>query len=122
MTNIAVCQLSELRTGEAISQEVAIGERVISLIIYAGEGDPSVFLNSCPHTGVRLDWRPNDFMDPANCYLQCAMHGALFETYNGLCIVGPCEGRSLVKVDSEIIGTSVFARDLHELPGSAKRA
>lgn len=51
--------------------------------------------NHCPHTGVPLNWQPDQFYDLDYHYLQCGMHGALFQVYDGLCVRGPCLGQSL---------------------------
>ncbi|MDH5326202.1 MAG: Rieske 2Fe-2S domain-containing protein [Gammaproteobacteria bacterium] len=56
------------------------------------------YLNRCPHTGVSLNWQPDQFLDYENEFIQCAMHGALFQVEDGLCIRGPCVGRSLTPV------------------------
>ena len=53
------------------------------------------YRNSCPHTGVTLNWLAGQFFDYEQKYLQCATHGALFEVQTGLCLRGPCAGASL---------------------------
>lgn len=53
------------------------------------------YLNKCPHDGVHLDWERNQFLDPNGVRLMCGKHGALFELGTGMCIEGPCKGRSL---------------------------
>ena len=59
------------------------------------------YVNSCPHTGVALDWMPDQFLDLKGEYIQCAMHGALFEIESGLCVYGPCVNRKLEKLAVE---------------------
>jgi len=53
------------------------------------------FQNSCPHTGVSLNWNPHQFFDPESRYLQCGIHGAIFEPDTGLCVRGPCLDQAL---------------------------
>jgi len=53
------------------------------------------YRNRCPHTGINLDWVPDQFLDFSGSYLQCATHGALFRFHDGFCIRGPCAGQSL---------------------------
>lgn len=51
--------------------------------------------NSCPHTGVNLNWQKEQFFSVDGLFLQCCVHGALFEPDTGLCVRGPCQGQSL---------------------------
>ncbi|VVP47412.1 Rieske (2Fe-2S) protein [Pseudomonas fluorescens] len=61
-------------------------------------GQVYVYVNSCPHRGVGLEWTPNSFLDPSNSLIQCATHGALFLIEDGECVSGPCAGQSLTTV------------------------
>lgn len=53
------------------------------------------YQNHCPHTGVNLNWQPDQFLDITGHFLQCSTHGALFRIHDGECIRGPCLGQSL---------------------------
>jgi len=64
--------------------------------------------NRCPHTGVNLDWQPNQFLDLSNRYIQCATHGALFRLEDGFCLRGPCVGQYLQALRVVIEGEQVF--------------
>ena len=55
--------------------------------------------NSCPHTGATLNWREEQFFSFDGRFLQCSLHGALFEPTTGLCVRGPCCGESLKQID-----------------------
>ncbi len=63
------------------------------------------YINSCPHTGVCLDWQPGQFLNMDNELIICAMHGAEFRIEDGYCVAGPCAGDHLqpieLKVDPE---------------------
>jgi nitrite reductase/ring-hydroxylating ferredoxin subunit len=54
--------------------------------------------NRCPHRGVGLEWKPDQFLDPSNSLIQCATHGALFLIEDGECVAGPCAGKSLTPI------------------------
>lgn len=56
------------------------------------------YVNHCPHTGVNLNWLPDQFFDNGNQFIQCSLHGALFKPESGLCIRGPCVGDTLVQL------------------------
>jgi nitrite reductase/ring-hydroxylating ferredoxin subunit len=66
------------------------------------------YLNRCPHTGAPLEWKPDQFLDFENRFIQCAMHGALFEIESGYCLRGPCAGHSLQKQQLVIEGETVY--------------
>jgi nitrite reductase/ring-hydroxylating ferredoxin subunit len=61
------------------------------------------YVNKCPHDGVNLDWERNQFLDPNGIRLMCGKHGALFDLGTGVCVDGPCKGRSLVPVALAIL-------------------
>ena len=54
--------------------------------------------NSCPHTGVNLNWQKEQFFSLDGFFLQCSLHGALFKPDSGECISGPCQGECLKPV------------------------
>ena len=66
------------------------------------------YLNHCPHTGVNLNWMPDQFFDIDNEYIQCATHGALFTVENGYCVRGPCAGASLIPASVVIQGDMIY--------------
>ncbi|HFE48358.1 MAG TPA: Rieske (2Fe-2S) protein [Chromatiaceae bacterium] len=73
-----------------------------SIFIVRKEGKLYAYLNRCPHTGVGLEWMPNEFFDYDRNYIQCAMHGALFAVEDGLCLRGPCIGQHLQPLALEV--------------------
>jgi nitrite reductase/ring-hydroxylating ferredoxin subunit len=66
-----------------------------------------VYLNSCPHIGVPLDWAPDRFLSTDGSRIVCSMHGAEFTLDTGVCIAGPCLGDRLEAVMIEIKDGSV---------------
>ncbi len=78
------------------------------------------YVNKCPHDGVNLDWERNQFLDPNCIRLMCGKHGGLFELGTGMCVEGPCKGRSLVPValavlDNDICVTGVTLVEYEEV-------
>lgn len=62
------------------------------------------YVNICPHDGVNLDWERNTFLDPNyGIRLMCGKHGALFDLGTGMCVDGPCKGRSLQPVTLSVL-------------------
>ena len=61
-----------------------------------------VYVNSCPHIGVPLDWMPDKFLTGDGQRIVCATHGAEFGIADGVCLRGPCLGDRLEQVMIEI--------------------
>ncbi|MDD2876957.1 MAG: Rieske 2Fe-2S domain-containing protein [Acidiphilium sp.] len=70
------------------------------------------YVNKCPHDGVTLDWERNQFLDPNGIRLMCGKHGALFELGTGICVEGPCKGRSLQPVALSIFDGDICITDV----------
>ena len=103
-----VCSLDVLRQKTTMSwNKMVQDQQKACLIIYIDE-QLYTYVNSCPHTGVNLDWKPHEFLSNDGLYIQCAMHGALFNIKNGLCLHGPCLGEGLEPIKSEIIDGQIY--------------
>ena len=62
------------------------------------------FENLCRHLPIPLDLEDDQFFSHDHSFLQCQMHGALYEINTGKCVGGPCVGstlRSLVVHEEE---------------------
>lgn len=73
-------------------------------------GKVYAYQNFCAHAGHPLNWRPDEFLTKDKLALMCASHGALYEISSGECVGGPCQGRSLRKVDVDIRDGVVYVR------------
>jgi nitrite reductase/ring-hydroxylating ferredoxin subunit len=54
---------------------------------------------------------PDQFLDIDGGFIQCSVHGALFQIENGFCVRGPCAGQSLQPVALEISDGQVYLGD-----------
>jgi len=99
-----ICRSDEIDEPGCREFELEIDGTTLSGFILRWQGRWYAYRNSCPHTGVPLNWLPDQFFDIAQEFVQCSMHGALFRPHDGLCIRGPCLGRSLT-------GLAVTQRD-----------
>ncbi|VAW67306.1 hypothetical protein MNBD_GAMMA08-341 [hydrothermal vent metagenome] len=68
------------------------------LFIVKKDGDVYAYENSCPHAGINLEWQEDDFLNIEKNFIQCSVHGALFQIENGDCLGGPCNGEGLTPV------------------------
>ena len=92
-----ICRSEQLAEGEAMGiGHESPGEH--GYLLVRRDGRVYAYLNRCPHTGVNLEWLPNQFFDSSGLYLQCALHGAIFEVENGQCLRGPCAGDALTSI------------------------
>jgi nitrite reductase/ring-hydroxylating ferredoxin subunit len=66
------------------------------------------YINRCPHTGVTLNWLPDQFLDLEGRYIQCATHGALFRIEDGRCMAGPCPGAYLEPVPLTLVEGKIY--------------
>lgn len=96
--NFPLCQTHNISDPGSKSFEFKHGRRNISIFVVHKNGDFHAYINSCPHTGVSLDWQEDQFLDMDNMYIQCSTHDALFEIDSGACIAGPCVGDALQPV------------------------
>ena len=70
-------------------------------------GQAHGYVDRCPHAGVPLAQKLDDYMTPDGGLIACSWHGALFRPETGECVGGPCVGQSLTAwpvqvVDGEI--------------------
>lgn len=75
-------------------------------------GKVYVYRNTCPHAAIPLEWTEHQFLDASGSMIQCANHGALFVIHTGLCVTGPCTGRSLEAIPHQIIDNKLWIAPL----------
>ena len=91
--------------------QVDTGGEMLELIVVRHGNDLTVFKNACPHTGVVLNWLPDQFLDVEGVLLQCATHGALFDPRNGNCLRGPCVGQALHRLPARLEEGVLYLED-----------
>jgi nitrite reductase/ring-hydroxylating ferredoxin subunit len=111
---------TDLPEGRPVGRAISDGQRELPVILLRDRTGVRAWLNSCPHAGVRLDWRPDDFLDHTGTWLLCSMHGALFELAGGRCVAGPCRGSRLVEIGRcAADAAQLEIRDVERLPSRA---
>ncbi len=108
MNRIVVCVFDELADSGARGFEVPDG-------MYDGfvvrKGDRvHAYLNTCPHQGHPLNWKPDAFLTRSGESIMCSVHGAVFEKGSGLCVAGPCVGKSLRPMECAVEDGMVVVR------------
>ncbi len=74
------------------------------------DGALRAYANVCPHKRHPLNLTDDEFLVPGQKLLHCASHGALFEPESGLCVFGPCAGRSLTALECRIENGEILVR------------
>ena len=94
-----LCRLAELPDPGSARFEMPEHPYGYSLCLVQSNGIVHGYINSCPHTDSPMDWSPGQFLTGDGRYIQCALHGAMFELDTGRCIAGPCRGDRLNSVN-----------------------
>ena len=94
-----ICELSELTEFDCkeFRLNLPTGEED-AFLVYVNNRCYA-YLNHCPHTGASLNWQDEVFLSFDQAFIQCSLHGAMFEIGSGKCIRGPCLGQHLKPVE-----------------------
>ena len=116
---INVAKLASIEEGNANGAVIELADGHRHLILTRKGDEVNVFLNSCPHTGVRLDWKVGVFLTVDKAHLQCSTHGALFELDSGFCVAGPCINQCLVKLQTKVYDQAIYVNAHESIPANA---
>ena len=105
-----LCRVEDIPNGTAKGFAAAPGGFVGLFAVRWGEA-VHVYVNSCPHIGVPLDWAPDRFLNGNGDRIVCSTHGAEFRIHDGMCISGPCAGDRLEAVPVELRDGLVLVPD-----------
>ena len=93
-----VCRLDSLADPGAKGFYVGDGEWPFRGFVVRFNDEIFAYANICPHRRYPLDLLENEFLVDDGQLIRCASHGALFNLETGLCVAGPCAGRSLMRL------------------------
>jgi len=105
-------RVSDIDDGGFTEVEAVIDAQRVSLILHRDGASVRAWHNVCPHAGRRLDWSPGRFLKSKDGLLVCAVHGASFETGEGVCVAGPCRGERLQTVAVQVLDDCVTLADV----------
>lgn len=104
-----LCALDEIADPGSRGFELKLGpENLLRLFVVRKDQVLMAYRNKCPHTGAPLEWLPDRFLDMDNSFIQCAIHGALFQPEDGYCLRGPCVGQHLQVLNIELVDGRVY--------------
>jgi nitrite reductase/ring-hydroxylating ferredoxin subunit len=104
---IKLCEYDALIDGK--SKGFQVGD--VSLFAVKKDGEVYVYLNSCPHLGIELEWTEDDFLDKEGALIQCSTHGALFIIESGECVAGPCLREQLTAVECIVRDNAIYIEE-----------
>lgn len=110
MDAITLCSLDDIEVGGSAGFAIDVNGKKIGIMAIRQGNDVYTYVNSCPHIGTPLDFKPGQFLDLGREHILCSTHGALFRITDGHCIAGPCAGRELKSVPNEIVDGAVIVR------------
>ena len=91
----SLCHVDDLQEKSCKEFSIKVDNDTIELFLVKEENEIYAYQNKCPHTGVTLNWQPDQFLSHDHHFIQCSTHGALFRINDGFCVRGPCNGASL---------------------------
>jgi nitrite reductase/ring-hydroxylating ferredoxin subunit len=117
-----ICRVDDLEVPGTRAFTIGGGRWPLRGLVVRTAAGVHAYLNHCPHAGHPLDLIPGRFLTADGSLLLCSSHGALFEKSTGLCVAGPCAGRSLVPLALEVRGELVLLAPEVELSGPPEAA
>ena len=98
----ALCHIDEIADPGSRGFRVHTMDKIRDIMVIRRGESVYGYINSCPHTGVCLDWQPGQFLNIDNELIICAMHGAEFRIEDGYCVAGPCAGDHLQPIELKL--------------------
>ena len=106
-----VARLADLADPGAREFFVGEGDWPFRGLLVQVSGRLMAYANVCPHKQHPLNLADDEFFVPGQTLLRCASHGALFEPESGLCVYGPCAGRTLRALECWVENGDVLVRN-----------
>jgi nitrite reductase/ring-hydroxylating ferredoxin subunit len=102
MRAVALCPANEIVEGSARGFDPEDNGQD-SIFAVRVQGVLKVWRDACPHIdGAPMAWRKDGYLNAEATRIVCHAHGAEFLPENGLCVQGPCVGKRLTAIPSEI--------------------
>lgn len=103
-----LCRLDDIPDPGAKGFTFGAGTERFELFLVRRGKTVLAFKNACPHQGATLETFADQFLTRDKTLIVCSLHGARFRIADGLCIEGPCVGKSLAplpiaRADGEIL-------------------
>lgn len=104
-----LCESSDLKECEgSVTFEVLEFGRTAPAFAVRFDNLALAYLNRCAHIPAEMDWQPGEFWDQDKRFIICAVHGALYDPPDGVCVAGPCRGKKLTPIRLQEQGGQVY--------------
>jgi nitrite reductase/ring-hydroxylating ferredoxin subunit len=94
---VKLVPVADIAEPGARSVVVQIGEAYFHGLLVHRDGVIRGYVDRCPHLGVPLARKLDDYLTPDANLIACSWHGALFRVEDGMCVGGPCAGGRLTQ-------------------------
>ena len=92
---ITLCRLDEIANGAARNFVIEMrAGRFHGFVVRRGKRLYG-YVDRCPHMGLPLAHKLDDYLTPKGDLIACDWHGGLFQIADGACVGGPCKGQRL---------------------------
>lgn len=109
--NRLLCRLDELPPGGCREFRIGAGDWPLRGFVVSLPDGVRAYVNRCAHLSYPLNYLPDEFLTYDQRFIECGMHGARFEKDTGLCVAGPCLGRSLIALPVRVEAQRVWLAD-----------
>ncbi|MFP2908828.1 Rieske (2Fe-2S) protein [Pyxidicoccus sp. 3LFB2] len=108
--NVKLLPLAALQDPGARNLVLQIGDAYFHGFLVRRGDAVHGYVDRCPHAGLPLAQKLDDYLTPDKQLIVCSWHGALFQPEDGRCVGGPCAGARLtswpVKVENGFVVTT----------------
>jgi len=99
---VEVGRLDELEDPGCREFQIGEGDWPFKGFVVRRGDEVYAYQNYCVHAGHPLNWQPGQFLTEDGAQIVCASHGAVYEIDSGVCVSGPCPGKTLRPVHVDI--------------------
>lgn len=93
--NVRLCPLDSLADPGSRNFVLQIGNAFFHGFVVRSGDAVHGYVDRCPHAGLPLAQKLDDYLTPKKDLITCGWHGALFRLEDGACVGGPCHGANL---------------------------
>lgn len=94
--------------GGARNYVLQIGDKRFHGFVVRKGGTVFGYVDRCPHQGLPLAQKLDQYLTPDGGLIACSWHGAVFTVEQGACVGGPCVGTRLTPWPVEARDGRVF--------------
>ena len=108
-TGTRLCGVDEIADPGSKGFMFRQGDKLFLGFVVRRHGAVYGYVDRCPHAGMPLAMFPDRFLTREGDLILCASHGALFRPQDGVCVGGPCAGKTLDPWPVRVEGQDIWA-------------